>query len=473
MSQPTPTANPVLYGRYRIEEKLGTGRLAVVYRAFDERLQRRVLVHMFRKELLAQEPLKQRFVQEAHSSARRSHQSLLEVFDSGEVAGRPYMVTEYVAGRTIRELGALSLEEALLYFRQLVGAIAICQSADVPHPPISSRNLILVGDGHVELVESWLVSPATVGLDLACYRPPERTEGLPPTSASVVYSLGLLLLEMISGKRVIDGSDARTVAQLHLTATIPTIAALRPSLRVPPLEQIVARATARRPEDRFPDAAALGRAVDDLWRAVNSETQRLPPIAPRPRLRERVNRAASDFVQPKPVAPKPIAPAASLPATDHSLPTPDPLPPPRRTQSRRRSALGFGVILGLFGIAALLAYTLAVAAIERLSGVSLSIPQPEFDLPSIPNLPPWLTGVVSGSEEVYAVTISAPDGLNLRDQPGTSTNVIALLPTGTLVRKVGGPEIVDDVTWLRVRTRLGDQDLEGWVSELYVRRVDG
>src|SRR5919204_5950232 len=132
MAQVTPTSLPILHGRYRIEEQLGAGRLAVVYRAYDERLQRMVLVHMLRKELVDQEPLRQRFIQEAHDGARRSHQSLLEVFDSGEVAGRPYMVTEYVAGRTLRELGALSLEEALLYFRQVVGAVATCQAAGVP-----------------------------------------------------------------------------------------------------------------------------------------------------------------------------------------------------------------------------------------------------------------------------------------------------------------------------------------------------
>jgi eukaryotic-like serine/threonine-protein kinase len=101
-----PPSIPLLHGRYRIEEQLGVGRLAVVYRAYDERLQRKVLVHLLRKDLIGQETLRQRFIQEAHTSARRSHQSLLEVFDSGEIANRPYMITEYVAGRTLRETAA-------------------------------------------------------------------------------------------------------------------------------------------------------------------------------------------------------------------------------------------------------------------------------------------------------------------------------------------------------------------------------
>src|SRR6185503_7043151 len=172
MTQSPPISTPLLHGRYRIEEQLGAGRLAVVYRAYDERLQRQVLVHMLRKELMSQEPLRQRFIEEAHISARRSHQSLLEVFDSGEIAGRPYMITEYVAGRALRELGTLSLEEALLYFRQVVGAVAICQIAGVPPPPISSNNIILVEDGLVELVESWQTPQSELALDLAAYRAP-------------------------------------------------------------------------------------------------------------------------------------------------------------------------------------------------------------------------------------------------------------------------------------------------------------
>ena len=73
MTRSTPTSNPILHGRYRIEEQLGVGRLAVVYRAYDARIQRRVLVHLLRKELVDQEPLRQRFIREAHDSARRSH----------------------------------------------------------------------------------------------------------------------------------------------------------------------------------------------------------------------------------------------------------------------------------------------------------------------------------------------------------------------------------------------------------------
>src|SRR5205085_1608387 len=178
---------------------------------------------------------------------------------------------EYVAGRTLRELGALSPEEALLYFRQVVGAVATCQAAGVPHPPITSNNIFLVDDGHVELVESWLMPAAEVAIDNAYYRAPERTEGGPATPASAVYALGLLLFEMLTGRRAISADDPRAIAQAHLTARIPTLSELRPSLHIPSLEQLLQQSTARRPEQRPPDAAALGQALDDLRRDITGD----------------------------------------------------------------------------------------------------------------------------------------------------------------------------------------------------------
>jgi hypothetical protein len=466
MTRATPTSPPVLHGRYRVEEQLGTGRLAAVYRAYDERLQRRVLVHLLRKELLSQEPLRQRFMREAHDGARRSHPSLLEIFDSGEVAGRPYMVTEYVAGRTLRELGALSLEDALLYFRQIVGAVATCQTAGVPHPPISSNNVILVGDGHVELVESWLTAPGEIALDTAAYRAPERTEGGQVTPASAVYSLGLLLFEMLTGRRVIPGDDPRVVAQAHLSAHIPALVEVRPLLRVPSLERLLQQAADRRPDQRPPDAAALGQALDDLRRAITRDTQQLeaPPVQP-PSLRERINRTAEDLVAARP-APRP----APRPDGGRRAPEPDrPVAPPRR--DRRRSAIGMVVVLVLISAVACGTYYGASVALGALTNIEL--PRPEIDLPSLPelgiSLPEWLTGVVSGQGEVLVVNIEGAEGLNLRDRPSKNSNVIALLPSGTHVRKIGGPQMVDDIPWLLVRAKLPEGEREGWVSALFVK----
>lgn len=470
MTQATPTSPPILHGRYRIEEQLGAGRLAVVYRAYDERLQRQVLVHMLRKELLDQEPLRQRFVQEAHNSARRSHQSLLEVFDSGEVAGRPYMITEYVAGRTLRELGALSPEEALLYFRQVVGAVATCEDVGVPHPPITSSNIFLVEDGHVELVESWLTPLAEVALDMAYYRAPERTEGERGTTASTVYGLGLLLLEILTGRRVISGDSPRAVAQAHLTARIPSLSEVRPSLYIPSLERLLQQATARRPEQRPPNAAALGQALDDLRRDITGDTGRLaaPPVQP-PSLRERINRTAGEFVSPHPIA-RP-APGYQPADVQNTLAQEAPRRRARPASNRRRSISGIMIMLALLLVVACGTYYGVSLVVNKLT--SIELPRPSLGIPSLHDLgidlPDWLTGVVSGGGEVLVVTGVPVEGLNLRDAPGLTTQVIGLLPNGTHIRKLEGPRVADNVPWLRVRAKLGDREVEGWVSANFVK----
>ncbi len=452
----TPVSIPLLHGRYRIEEQLGAGRLAVVYRAYDERLQRQVLVHMLRKELLAQETLRQRFIHEAHSNASRSHQSLLEIFDSGEIAGRPYMITEYVAGRTLRELGALSLEEALLYFRQLVGAVAAAQAAGVPHPPITSNNVILVEDGHVELLENWRTPAADVALDVACYRAPERTAGGAASAAAAVYSLGLLLIEMLTGRRVVSGDDPRAVAQAHMSTQIPALSQIRPLLYSPAMDELIQRATAREPAKRPADAAALGQALDVLRRDISSDTRRLArPPAQRPGLRERINRTTGRMVaQRGPARPVPDAPAELLEE------------PRQRTyvgQSRQRSIIGIIILLTMLIVFAGLGYYGISLALDKLTNIEL--PLPALDLPDLGiEWPSWLTGVVVGSGKVLVVTGVPDEGLNLRAVPALNGQVITLLPNTTRVRVLDGPKVVDDVPWMHVRATIDGRDVEGWAS---------
>lgn len=483
MSSPTPTAIPLLHSRYRIEEKLGTGRLAVVYRAYDERLQRKVLVHMLRKELMGQATLRQRFIDEAHASARRSHQSLLEVYDSGEIANRPYMVTEYVAGRTLRELGALSVEEALLYFRQVVGAVAVCQTAGVAHPPISSNNLVLVDEGHVELLENWMLSQQDIAIDIASYRAPERSDGGQITPASAVYALGLLLLEMLTGRRVITGTDPRAIVQAHTTNPIPKLSEVKPSVYLPALEKLLQRTTARDPNKRPQSAAALGQELDTLRRTVATDTRRLaqPPVR-QPKVRQRISRAATDIRQrsqrqsgetavmspgPKPVALPPVsAPPVGPTPDDPFANQPDP-----RVGTKRRPVVGLGVMVAMFVLVGCLAYYAATQSVAWFQSAQSNAPSFAFGW----NLPEWLTGIVSGGGEVLIVT---SDGLNVREQPGLNAPIVGVFSSGALIRRLGGPEVADNIEWVRVRGKAfvndngqtAEREVEGWVSSKYVRQ---
>ncbi|NJK78469.1 MAG: protein kinase [Chloroflexaceae bacterium] len=151
MSDPTTSSTPpLLFNRYRLLEKLGDGRLASVYHATDERLQRSVLLHVLRKDLSENENMRQRFVNEISANAQLSHSALLEVFDSGEVQDRPFMVTEYINGRPLYQQGPIAPEHVAGYIRQVASAVAVCQLRGLQHPPISSRNVFLVSDDRIE-----------------------------------------------------------------------------------------------------------------------------------------------------------------------------------------------------------------------------------------------------------------------------------------------------------------------------------
>lgn len=469
MAQSPAPAAPLLHNRYRIEERLGATRLAVIYRAYDERLQRPALVALFREELVSQETLRRRFIAETQSGVRCPHPSLLPAYDSGEVAGRPFTVMEYVSGRTLRDLGPLTVEVALLYFRQIVGAVAACQTAGAPHPPISSANVMVVDEGRVKLVENWSMTLAEFSADIAWYRAPERRAGHPPGAASVVYSLGLLLIEMLIGRRVSAGDDLNAVIYAPQNSDLPSLTDMRPHIYLPSLARVIARATAPDPSQRFPDASALNQALDDVRSAINANTVRLASRASVPSGRaaavngqgQRASALLTDLPLSTPLDAQTVVAAASLESTAttaHQSVT-------RKT--RRHSLAALITMAMLFILVGLGAYVLTSLVIEGLTNISL--PRPQISLPENVPWPDWLTGVADGSGEVLIVTIGDVEGLNLRNEPGLNTRVIGLLPNGTRVRKLEGPRVVDGVPWVRVRGELNGQRVEGWVSQLYVR----
>lgn len=483
MSQaPSSTASePLLFNRYRIHEQLGEGRLATVYRATDERLQRSVLVHLFRKNLVDQEALRKRFLDEASASARRSHSALLEVFDSGEAANRPFMVTEYAVGRPLNALGVLSIEDALLYIRQVVGAVAACQKAGVAYPPISSSNVILVDEGRVKLVESWQTPLSSVVLDLMHYRAPERIQGQAPSPANAVYALGILFYEMITGKRPVEGNDPQAVAQAHLTTVIPPISAERPLLYLPSLDALVAKAIARLPEQRIPDATAFATALDELRREIGNTTQRFEIAVPQRSLRNTLAELrlpmgySNPLDQPRRRDPYPdqyadqypdqadedaFSPRAQgAPAQQRSPLGPGMSTQQIRRQSTRRSIAGGIAALFLLCVVIYGVYFVASFAVDQFFAIKL----PQIQLPSLPS---WISGQ---PEEILIVRA---DELNLRKGAGTDQEVIEKLPKGTMVTRIGGEETINETLWIEVRADLQGNSYEGWVSEPYLEKID-
>lgn len=461
-------STPLLFGRYRILQQVGEGRLTTIYHATDERLQRPVLLHLLRKDLVEHEQSQQRFIAEINASAQRSHSALLEVFDSGSANSRPYMVTEYVEGRSLHALGSVTLEQAILYMRQLAGAITACETRGVPYPPISSNNVLVIDDGRVKLVENWTMPSVEVPLDLAHYRAPERTEGKPQSPASVVYTLGLLLYELITGKRPIRGNDPWAVSQAHLTTRIPPLAHVCPALYLPSLERLIGHAIARDPGQRLPNIAAFSEALDAFWRDLSAETQQLPILPTQPQKQR--GQADMQATLPAPAfIPAPMPDSASLLPSSVA-----PNPPSRakdqslwpldramlRRQMLQRGIVGWGAILLLLIMVVFGSYMGASYLVDRLFAIEIPRPtMPDIGL----DLPDWVPGV--GEREIFVVNAPA---LNVRDQPGLAGNVIDAIPNSTRVRKLEGPDIIAGDPWLRIQADLDGRPIEGWVSASFL-----
>lgn len=504
MSAQPPKTPPLLHGRYRILTRLGEGRLATVYRAEDERLRRQVLVHLLRADLAQQPNLRQRFEEEARRGAQRSHPGLMEVYDSGEVGGRLYMVTEDVSGRSLAEAELLSPGEALMIVRTIVSAVAMAQSQNAPFPPISSRNVWLLPGGRSVLLENWTMTRESISLDLAAYRAPERLRGAPPSSATSVYALGVLAWEAFVGRRPFSGPTPESIAQQQLRADPPPISQARPTVFSPELDRIIGQAVASDPAMRYPSPVDFGRALDHYADSVSAHTGRLPvqPYVPEPEIQPpsrgtRVGRAligrrsqpVADDAPPPPhtshrqrgaVAPPPPPPVIRdepPPQTRTIVPAPayDQRDVDRqikrevKRQVRRQGCqraivkrslqLGF-LILFLWGAWLGINYAVdyargQVQQIDIGTWISRQLPDPSSLLPD------WLRDPGS-----LTATYRVAQPVNLRNEPRVADETFIMrLEAGTLVQQLGAPqpdESGQPYEWIQVIVLPSGE--RGWVA---------
>jgi hypothetical protein len=474
---------------------LGQSRLAVVYRAEDERLKRSVLVHLLREELLQQTPLRQRFLDEAQYAAQRSHQALLDVYDSGEVAGRPYMVTEDVAGRPLVETLPLRLPEALGVMRSIASAVALAQSNGSPHPPVSSRNIWLLDGGRTVLLENWLLAPSEAALDLAHYRAPERAQGSPPSPATTVYALGILSWEILVGRRPFVGATADLIAAEQLREALPSLLAINPHLFVPGLDRVIMGAAAADAQSRYATPQDFSRALDLYVDQATAQTGRLSILPqPRPtqgtgrfRMLRRGDTAPTVAVQPPPPPPvlrapahmprKKVAPPMMAPGTAAGTPVTDQgLKQTVRRELRRRGcqraivkrSMQIVLILALL-YAALLGVDYAATRARQLDpGGWIASRLPDLPALGLPDLG-WLERLpdlrsLLGRTGASRLVITKP--VNLRSTPTIGGELVRTLDEGTVVQRIGEPEPDlqgGPLNWLRVVV-VAD-GTEGWIAD--------
>jgi serine/threonine-protein kinase len=263
-------------GRYRLIAPLGEGGMATIWRALDEQLDREVAVKLLRTQFGSDAGFAARFKQEARSAGSLSHPNIVPVYDYGTDAddGTQYIVMQLVEGEdlasVLRERGALTTDDAVRVAIGVASALEAAHRRGIVHRDVKPGNILITDDGDVKVTDfgiaravseaSMTVTGTTLGS--VHYFSPEQARGDEVTGASDVYSLGIVLYEMLAGRRPFEGDSAAGVALKRLNEDPPPPGTFRP---VPSgLSAIVMRALQREPEARFPDAGSFAEALR-LW----------------------------------------------------------------------------------------------------------------------------------------------------------------------------------------------------------------
>ncbi len=259
-------------GRYRILRKLGAGGMADVYLAEDEDLGRRVAIKILNERYSSDEAFTERFRREAKSAASLSHPNIVSIYDRGESEGRPYIAMEVIEGRSLKELivakGPLPIAVAVDYAKQILAALRFAHRHGIIHRDIKPHNILLGGDNRVFVTDFGIARTGPsemteVGsiMGTAQYLSPEQARGAPVTAASDLYSAGVVLYEMLTGKTPFTGDTPIEIAMKHLNEVPHPPSELRDDIP-PELDLIVLRALAKDPHERYEAAEQFSADLD-------------------------------------------------------------------------------------------------------------------------------------------------------------------------------------------------------------------
>jgi serine/threonine-protein kinase len=272
----------VLSGRYRLESKLGSGGMSTVYLARDETLERWVAAKVLHREISDQPDQIERFRREARAVAQVSHPNVVAVIDAGEDGGRPYIVFEYVDGETLKQridrLGRLPLDEAAAYSIEVGRGLAAAHARRLVHRDVKPQNVLIDSEGRAkvtdfgiarELEQDGLTKTGRV-LGTTDYVSPEQAMGKGVDARSDIYSLGILLYEMLVGEVPFQADNLVGVAMKHVNERMPDVQKQRKDVSSA-LAAVIERATEKKPEKRYPDMNAM---LADLENALEVEVAR-------------------------------------------------------------------------------------------------------------------------------------------------------------------------------------------------------
>jgi tRNA A-37 threonylcarbamoyl transferase component Bud32 len=278
----TSLIGTVLSGRYRLESKLGSGGMSTVYLARDETLQRWVAVKVMHREISDQPDQLERFRREARAVAQLSHPNVVAVIDAGEDSGYPYIVLEYVEGETLKQridrLGRLPVDEAAAYGIEIGRGLAAAHAQRLIHRDVKPQNVLIDAEGRAKVtdfgiarsLESDGLTKTGRVLGTTDYVAPEQAMGQAVDARCDIYSLGILLYEMLTGEVPFQADTLVGVAMKHVNERMPDVQEGRPEVSSA-LAAVIERATAKEPRKRYPDMIAM---LADLEGALEVEVAR-------------------------------------------------------------------------------------------------------------------------------------------------------------------------------------------------------
>jgi hypothetical protein len=268
--------------RYRLEEKIGSGGMSSVYRAFDPMLERWVAIKLMHRDISNDPDQLERFRREARAVAQMNHPHVVTVIDAGEDDGAPYIVFEYVEGETLKErirrLGRLPVSEAVAYAIEIGRALENAHAHKLVHRDVKPQNVLIDRDGRAKVTDfgiarsmeaQGLTAPGRV-LGTTDYVSPEQALGHDVTEQSDIYSLGIVLYEMLTGEVPFRADTQVAVAMQHVREPLPDVQRRRPEISAA-LAAVVDRATAKEVDNRY---ATVDEMVHDLEEVLAIEAAR-------------------------------------------------------------------------------------------------------------------------------------------------------------------------------------------------------
>ena len=254
--------------RYQIIKAIGEGGMANVYLAYDTILDRDVAVKVLRGDLANDEKFVRRFQREALSASSLTHPNIVEVYDVGEDHGQYYIVMEYVEGKHLKELikkrGKLTLSEVIDIMLQITDGMSIAHDSYIIHRDIKPQNIMILENGLVKIMDFGIamamnqtqLTQTNSIMGSVHYLPPEQANGKGSTLQSDIYSMGIVMYELLTGKLPYKGDNAVEIALKHLKEPFPSIREELPNIPQS-VENIILKATAKNPKNRYADAREM------------------------------------------------------------------------------------------------------------------------------------------------------------------------------------------------------------------------